>query len=107
MGLHGREAFPRKISMQGHKNPMTFLFLHHEISKGGALYLIAEKKREAFPGSLCTIFHETNYPQSKIFQSSNLPIFRRVVCLMEDCAAQQNLPEDFHNLPRGSLMLCG
>jgi hypothetical protein len=34
--------------------------------KGGALYLIAEKKRHR-------LHHETNYPPSKIFQSSNLP----------------------------------
>jgi hypothetical protein len=51
MGLHGREAFPRKISMQGHKNPMTFLFLHHEISKGKALSLISHciKEKRSFP----------------------------------------------------------
>jgi hypothetical protein len=55
---------------------LFFYFLEPSLSKGEALYLIAEKKREAFPGSLCTIFHETNYPQSKIFQSSNLPIFQ-------------------------------
>jgi hypothetical protein len=45
---------------------MAFLLLHPQPPKD---YLIAEKKRHR-------LHHETNYPQSKIFQSSNLPIFQ-------------------------------
>jgi hypothetical protein len=62
--LHGREAFPRKISMQG------LFFSAYGAAATAKAYAIKEKwcspwvislqKREAFPG--CTIFHETNYP---------------------------------------------